>query len=372
MSLFITISVLIIIDSYLLVIVAFSVGWFRQKEYSVVDIENVNQFSIIIPFKNEEKYLYSLLNDILLINYKKTFFEFIFIDDDSTDSSNMIVSNFIKDNNLSWKLLESKGGKKKALEYGIISAKNKYIISLDADSRILPNILKAYDEALQRKACKMIAGPVVFGGDNSFLNQLMQLEFISLVGSGAGSIGIQKPVMLNAANLLFERSLAMEAREEVYKNDIASGDDIFLMHYLLKHYGTGELQFLKSKDAIVQTAAPENIGAWFRQRLRWTAKARNYSINYTSITAVIVLAFNLLFLASYIVLLSSGYVNLFVYVFVSKTIIDLPLIYSTANFLGQKDRLILMPLLQLVYPFYIVIIGILGLFSKEGWRHSKN
>lgn len=361
--------ILLTIDLYILVIGLFTVGWFRQKEQITnVETRPINSFSVIIPFKNELKNLPHLLGDLLKLNYPKSLFEIILIDDDSIDKSVLMVNNFISENGLSWKSISSSGGKKKALEIGVENAVNKYIITLDADCRIPPMLIKAYDEALQIKATKMIAGPVTFYSDDSLWGQLLELEFISLIGSGAGSINIGKPIMLNAANMLFERELALEANSVVYQSKIASGDDIFLMHYLLEHYDANELQFLKSKLAIVRTAAPKNIKEWVKQRLRWTAKARNYKINFTSITAIIILTFNMVFMASFFLVFLPKYANIFFYIYIAKTLIDLPILYSTAKFLGQTNRLILMPLLQIFYPFYIAIIGVLGLFSKEGWR----
>lgn len=369
MSLIFNIILVVIIALYILVIGGFSIGWYKQNEkFENNKSKDENSFSIIIPFKNEELYLKLLLEDLTQLNYSNQLYEIILIDDSSIDNSSKIVKNFIHENKLDWKIIPSVGGKKSALEKGIKEAFGKYIITFDADCRIPSGILKAYNQQLQEKSSKMIAGPVTFYSNNSFWGQILELEFISLIGSGAGSVNIKMPIMLNAANLLFERELAIEAKSDVYHTETSSGDDIFLMHYLVKKYGAREIHFLKNKAAIVRTEAPKNIKEWTKQRIRWTAKSRNYNINFTSITAAIILSFNILFLISYFFIFNAEYANLIFYIFIIKTLIDFPLIYATAKFLGQKNRVILMPILQISYPFYIIIIGFAGLLSKEGWR----
>jgi cellulose synthase/poly-beta-1,6-N-acetylglucosamine synthase-like glycosyltransferase len=369
MSIIISIIILISIDLYIILIIALSLGWFRLKETSVdPNIQNFNTFSIVIPFKNEEKNLKFLLSDLYQLNYSPSFYEIILVDDNSEDNSFEIVNKFIEFHELPWLIISSKGGKKKALEKAVDIAQSKYIISFDADCRIPFNILKAYNTALNKRKTKMISGPVTFYSDNKLWGKLLELEFISLIGSGAGSIGINKPIMLNAANLLFEKTLAIEAKKEIYNGSIESGDDIFLMHYTIEYYGAKEIQFLKNEDAIVRTPAPKNFKELVKQRIRWTAKARYYKINFTSISAIIILLFNLVFMVSFSFIFIAELRPIFLFIYLVKTLIDFPLLYSTSKFLKQEKRIILLPLLQVIYPFYIVIIAFAGLFSKEGWK----
>ncbi len=369
MSLLISILILLSIDLYIILIVAISIGWFKIKETSINnDLQDINTFSIIIPFKNEASNLTPLLKDLSQLNYSVSNYEIIFVNDDSVDDSVELISKYISSNNLSWLLLSSSGGKKKAIEKAINKAQNKYIISIDADCRIPDGILKAYNTTLIKRETKMISGPVAFYSNNRIFGQLLELEFISLIGSGAGSIGIEKPIMMNAANMLFERKLAIEASNKVYNDKTKSGDDIFLMHFLIEKYGANEIQFLKNKDAIISTKAPTNVTELIKQRIRWTAKARHYKINFTSIAALIVLFLNFIFMISFFMMFLPEYSTLFLFIFIVKTIIDLPLLFSTASFLGQKNRLILLPLLQFIYPFYIVTTAFAGLLSKESWE----
>ena len=101
--------------------------------------------SIIIPLYNEEKRLKkSLISLIKFIKIKpKKKIEIIFVSDGSTDSTNKIISLFIKENK---KILESflikyakNVGKGYAIKKGILKSKNDWILICDADMSVDPN-----------------------------------------------------------------------------------------------------------------------------------------------------------------------------------------------------------------------------------------
>jgi len=105
----------------------------------------VYNLSIIIPLYNEEKRLKkSLISLIKFIKIKpKKKIEIIFISDGSTDSTNKIISLFIKENK---KILESflikyakNVGKGYAIKKGILKSKNDWILICDADMSVNPN-----------------------------------------------------------------------------------------------------------------------------------------------------------------------------------------------------------------------------------------
>ncbi len=355
---------------YITKIVSYTIGWYSLKEIEKQKIQAENTFSIIIAFRNETHNLPNLLNNLLQLEYPKSLYEIILIDDDSTDNGKEMLKEFFTANNLNWKLLQSSGGKKNAIKKGIDNSNFEYIFSTDADCIIPKNILKIYNQKLQLKKWKLISGPVEFYGNNSFLGKIFELEFMSLISSGAGAIGIKKPIMLNAANLVFQRKIALEIENTIYESEIASGDDIFLMHYITKKYGTKEISFLKNKDAIIKTAAPKTLKLWISQRLRWASKAKYYKINHTSISALIIMLFNIITLIS-LFLLASIYWYIFPILYFTKLIVDIPILFSATKFFDKQFSFPLFIVLEFVYPLYIVGIGILSFFIKNTWKGRK-
>ena len=371
-KLILIVLLLFISINYIYIILRYTLGWKNlQTINSKKDNTSFYSFSIIIAFRNEAQNLSKLLNSLQQINYPKNSYEVILVNDDSTDKSKVIVEDFMAENNLNWKLLHSSEGKKAAIKKGIDNSKLEYIFTTDADCIIPKNILNSYNQKLQSKKWKLISGPVNFYSDNSFLGRIFELEFMSLISSGAGAIGINKPIMLNAANLVFQRKIALEASNTIYESNIASGDDIFLLHYIMKQYGNKEITFLKSKDAIIQTEAPKTLNQWLSQRLRWASKAKHYKINNTSISALIILLFNIAHLITFALLIFEGYWLFYLDLLIIKLIVDFPILNSASKFFNKRISFFAFIIIELLYPFYIVGIGISGLFVKNKWKGRK-
>lgn len=121
----------------------------------------------------------------------------------------------------------------------------------------------------------LIAGPVVITPLPGFFSKFQSLEFFSLIGSTAGSFGIQNPIMLNGANLTVEREAYYESIGSL-ENRSVSGDDVFLLLDIKRKYPE-KLMFLKSTEAIVSVNPLNTVSEYIQQRLRWVSKSKYYS-----------------------------------------------------------------------------------------------
>ena len=74
--------------------------------------------SILTPTFNRGKLLYKLYNS--LINQSNKNFEWVVIDDGSTDNTKQVINKYISDNKISIKYFyKNNGGKHKAINYGM-------------------------------------------------------------------------------------------------------------------------------------------------------------------------------------------------------------------------------------------------------------
>ena len=110
----------------------------------------MKKISIVFPLYNEEKRLNKLFRNLVNFNKsgKSTIFEFIFVDDGSTDDTAKKISYFIskiKSKKNRFKLIKSKKnfGKGYALKMGVKNSRYSWILTMDADLSVdLFQILK--------------------------------------------------------------------------------------------------------------------------------------------------------------------------------------------------------------------------------------
>ncbi len=347
-------------------------GWKKMPEVQCSANKNSDvKLSVIIAFRNEEARIGKLIGQIEQQTYPKEKYELILVDDESTDQSAEVVKKAIRNNALSYKLLQSHGGKKKAVAAALKEASGEFIISLDADVVIGPKLLECYAATYRQKKVKLIAGPVYFHSSNLF-EHLQAVEFSSLIISSAGSIGQDSPLMLNAANMGFEKKVALELEEEVYRQNEASGDDQFLMEQIFLKYGGKEIIFLKTKEAIAGTHPASSLKEFVNQRIRWAKKSKDYKIRFNKYVAAFVFFYNLLTIISLISGIMSGNYTSFIFLFGLKFIFDFPLILSILSFFERKGLLLYYPFVQILYPFYVITIAVLSIFKGYRWKGRES
>lgn len=111
----------------------------------------IETISIIIPFKNEERYIQDCLESILIQNVEGVILEILLIDDHSDDLSPQIVHDFCENQESFHYLLNQGQGIISALNFGLNQSKGQYIHRMDADDIMPPFKLSRLYSALTRK-----------------------------------------------------------------------------------------------------------------------------------------------------------------------------------------------------------------------------
>lgn len=361
---FISFSILIV---YSLIILCFLYGWKKLKPFLYSDFNNQISISIIVACRNEDKNIHKLLKCLTKQSYPKEKTEIIIVNDHSTDNTRNIITLFLNDypNIKLLDLPNTKNGKKEALAFGIINSNSDIIITSDADCLMGSDWLSEMIQYYIKHKPKMLAGPVSINSSSNIFNKIQTLEFLSLIGSAAGAIGINKAIMCNGANLLFEKSLYKDCN---IQNTLASGDDIFLMLHA-KNIDKKSIHFIKSTKAIVYTKSTKTITEFFQQRIRWTSKSKVYRDFDIIITALSVAFANLALAGSFIYsFFDQSFFNVFVLLFILKSIIDLSLLLPVTIFFRKQEIIWLFIPLQIIYPFYILVTVIFGLIGNFTWK----
>jgi glycosyltransferase involved in cell wall biosynthesis len=104
------------------------------------------RFSFILPIYNVDAYIEECLNSVISQTY--TEFECLLIDDGSTDESATICKEYAeKDSRLSYFHKEN-GGLSDARNFGLKKAKGEYIVFVDSDDVVSPNLLTYVNECI--------------------------------------------------------------------------------------------------------------------------------------------------------------------------------------------------------------------------------
>lgn len=354
-------------------LILFIRGWNNTAVNKNTELTKEINVSVIVPARNEEKNLEFLLNDLKKQNYPFSNYEVILVDDHSDDSTSEIITRFSSANNnfLHISLQKNERGKKSAIKKAVSLSKGDLILTTDADCRLSAMWISSFVFLYNKNKPKIIAGPVLMDYSGDFFSRMQSLEFISLIGSGAGAIGAGHPIMCNGANLAFEKEAFTEEMKQSNKDSFASGDDIFFM-LKIKKSNPGSIVFNKSPDAIVRTVPNYTPSGFIAQRKRWVSKSRAYRDRDIIFTAILVFLINSLIL---ICLAGSFFSIIFLYLFsflfLIKSIPDYFFLKRLCRFFNKPELMIVFLPLQIIYPLYIVFTAIYGNLGGYMWKQRK-
>jgi len=357
---------LVISILYFILVLVFIIGWKWTPDFEPNGNESVNiLISIVIPCKNEEPFLRKLLSNLAQQSYQN--FELILVNDHSTDRTRIIIEQ-VQTTFAKIQLVDAIGfGKKNALKEGIQFATGNLIVTTDADCVPSYHWLESIVCFQYQNPSDLIICPVKLSKSTTFFSRLQTLEFASLVASGAGAAGASMPILCNGANLVFTRKAWLTSQDDLHEEE-PSGDDIFLLQSIKKQGGV--IRFLKSESAIVVAESAETFAGFLNQRRRWASKSPAYSDFHLILTTCIVFMVSLLLL----LLIGTSFFEsqfwfVLLLVFTFKFLLDTFFLYSVRIFFHLQNVWIDSFLLSLIYPFYIVLVGLSALaYKPKTWK----
>ncbi len=386
-------------------------GWRALPEWQIPEgFEPRTRVSVVIPARDEAANINECLSSIIQGSYPPDLLEIIVIDDFSEDGTAEQVLSFqaaatgssaIRLIRLSEVLPpEARQGanKKKALETGIAQARGTLIVTTDADcvapedwlrlmvSRFHPTPLAEVGKVGQYvnlttfkklsnldrspEGVGLLAAPVVFHREHNLFQRFQSLDFLGLMGiSGAGIYcGFQR--MGNGANLAFPKSVFEAVGGYSGNEHLSSGDDMFLVQKIARHY-PGSVFFLKNRGAAVMTTAKPDVRSFFQQRLRWGTK--NAALPEWPVRLVLLTVFlfcwSILICAVWAVIsLPAGHATVFsalLFQVAAKALCDYVFLREMCGYFGRKDLMRWFLPSFLLHTLYIPPAGAASLFLKK-------
>ena len=353
----------ILIILYALLIFISIAGVINLPETKLDNQPAENDFSIIVAFKNEQKNLPVLLTSLKNLNYPKSLFEIIMVNDHSGDNFEKIKKQHPE---ILW--INNRGnGKKEALETGIEKSSKTWIITTDADCKIPENWLIYFDQVIRNQASKMILGPVKYFERNDLLARFQQFEFLSLQAFTMAGIALKNPFLANGAALGFEKKAYQEVNGYEGNRQLASGDDIFLLEKFQKRF-KGQIHFIKNSEAVVLTRCQNSLPAMLQQKIRWSSKTKYQKNIWAKITGLIVTLTNIYLIVAWILIWKDPDYLKFI---IGKFLLDAGLFLSVKTFYGVKFNLFQFFLSYIIYPFYFIYVLIKSLTGKYIWKETS-
>lgn len=334
------------------------VGLYRKlnPDLGTVRLEDV---TLIVPFRDEENTLPTLLNSLL--QQEKLPTKLLFIDDHSSDGSKSLVRNQL--NHLDFELLQLSDdlfGKKNAIQLGVNRTTTKYCLTLDADVHLAKNYFS--DLELLEDTDMWILPVRMYG--RSLIAKFASIDnTLSNILNRSSSV-LFRPVLASGANLLFKTKSYRELSKSDHFN-ILSGDDMFLLRDF-RQAGC-DIRITADPRLIASTEAPNSIKAWFNQRIRWISKTSNVRDILPLVYAVINFSLGVFFYYTFLYLISIDFQS-GMYLLLFKLFYDTLLM--SPHFLSENNQkeLILTPIYNLLLPIYSLILVTFSAMYKPKWK----
>ena len=257
-------------------------------------------------------------------------------------------------------------GKKHALSKLIHAATTEYIWLHD-DDVILPPVCQPEGRSVfcQPKAVCQHSGLVILplkmeseSDEPSLLEKLQIAEYAAIQELTMRTAKRGHAVMCSGANLIVRREAWLACEPDLHP-EIPSGDDMFLLEAMKKR--GYKISVIDEPDFTAVVRPQTTWRAFFRQRMRWAGKAPKYTDPDILRCGALIVAANLLQLLCPLILL-----------------IKFPIEYSLIRRRQMREHKIInyqlsiinfsiALLLELLYPFYILLSLLGGLFRQKKW-----
>jgi len=222
--------------------------------------ERTPRMSVVIPAHNEEKTIEATVLSVLESNYPN--FEVIVVNDGSTDATEQVLLPYASAGKIVL-LSRLQGGKAAAVNTGILAATGEIIVVIDADVLIERDVISKLAVHFDDPTVAAVSGNIKVGNRVNILTKIQALEYVRDLSLRRRAFDIldTMPVIPGATGAF--RKAALERVGGMDRDTVVEDMDLTLR--IVK--AAEDVRF--EGNARSYTEAPENLGAWIRQRRRW-------------------------------------------------------------------------------------------------------
>jgi cellulose synthase/poly-beta-1,6-N-acetylglucosamine synthase-like glycosyltransferase len=152
--------------------------------------------------------------------------------------------------------------------------------------------------------------------------------------------------------------------------NISSGDDVYLMHKILKR-GKHQILFLTDEKSVVTTNPTRNLKEFYNQRKRWASKSLYYNDSFliAKLFLIFLFYFNFIILSG-LSIFSFSYFILLISIWLLKILTESLVMFTGLLKFYKKDKILLRYLIiaEIFHIPYIILSAIGGAFGKFDWK----
>lgn len=222
--------------------------------------------SIIVPAYNEEVNAVASLRNLLRQDYSN--YDIVFVDDGSKDNTFVRVQEAFGTHPQVCVLTKPNGGKASALNYGISKTEAEYVVCIDADTKLYPDAVRRLMSHFLQDADKAqvgaVAGNVKVGNCINTLTRWQSIEYTTSQNfDRMAYAAINAITVVPGAIGAFRKSVILQVGS--FTTDTLAEDCDLTIRILRAGF-----TIKNENKAIAVTEAPETLGQFKKQRIRWS------------------------------------------------------------------------------------------------------
>ena len=325
--------------------------------------------SVIVAAHNEQDNLYQLLPQLLDQEYPE--FEVVLVNDRSDDDTEFYLYE-LERQFPNFKVVTVKktpeylNSKKYALSLGIRAAKHEHLLFTDADCRPCSSRWIEKMQSGYVTGADLVLGYSPYVQLKGFLNRLIRYEtlltaiqYLSFANKGRAYMGVGRNLSYTRTCFFRNKGFASHIRS------MGGDDDLFVRDAA----SNSKVAIVLDKEAQILSVPKKTFREWLTQKRRHMSAGRHYKTSDKRKIGIFIIS-NLLFyvIAIILLVLNSHWAILGAMIVLRYIVVFTSYIFA-ARRLNEKLTLLLLPVLDIVYFFNYLFLGVsVLLYKKIRWK----
>ncbi len=348
----------IFITIYTIQTVIFIVG--SKMKFRKIDDSELPEISVIVAARNEEENIIDCLKSLSELIYPKEKIEVIIVDDHSTDKTEELIKEFIKEKN-EFRLIKpseeigSLKGKTNAIANAIKTATGEVILTTDADCMVSPTWAKEI-ASYYKKDVAMVCG-FTDQVDNTNFGGIQSVDFIYLLMIAGGVMNLGKPLSCIGNNMSYRKSVYEEiGGYESLPFSVTEDFNLLMAMHKLKKY---KIIYPMNREGMVTSKPCPDWKSLYRQKKRWGVGGLKSDIVGYSVMATGFVTNLMVLLTPFFFSLVSLYLSLF------KIAVDFFALKGVYQKLNIKMKFKHFILWEIYFILYVLALPFMTLPNQE-------